>query len=88
MYRGKEWWLPRIAEAIVAVGLWGLALFEATTQGERVVLWLASMTIWLPGATKALVGFVLRIRLAPPSIGPNIKSNRLADNGQQEGEEA
>lgn len=71
MYREKEWWIPRIAEAIVAVGLWGLALFEATTQGEKVVLLLASMTIWLPGATKALVDILLRIRLIPPSTGPN-----------------
>ena len=73
MYRAKEWWIPRIAEATVFLGLWGAGLYLATTPGEKELLWLVSMTIWLPGVTKALVGIFLRIRLIPPSIDPNVK---------------
>jgi hypothetical protein len=72
MNRGKEWWIQQIAGAIVTVGLWGLALFEATTQGELKILWIATLTIWLPGATKSLVGILLRIRLVRPFEEPNV----------------
>jgi hypothetical protein len=76
MNRGKEWWIQQIAGAIVTVALWGLALFEATTPGELKILWIAILTIWLPDATKSLVGILLRIRLAHPFDEPNFVVSR------------
>lgn len=71
MSQGKVRWLLIAAEALVWVGLWGLALYVATTPGEKEVLWIASMTIWLPYLPRELVDILSRIRLAPSHESPN-----------------
>lgn len=47
------------------------------------MLWIASQTIWLPDAIKALIEILLRIRLAPPPVCPNVVAQQTGNAGVQ-----